>query len=128
MLRLFLCIALLLVLACKSGKEYSASRKPSVKSTPQNSGANVWLVSKRSEKYYHRQSKTKASTAKVVDNVTFEQWSCPGSESARYMPRSTKMKIRQNMRLINNELDGSQSNAGKVISEVVLKKGRGKNR
>jgi hypothetical protein len=93
----------------------------------------VWLLTnKRSEKYHPRRKSSrkssKASSAKVVENVSVEQWDCPGPESSRYMPRATRMKIRQNMRLINDELDGSQSSSGKVITGVVLRKNRGRNK
>ena len=132
-LRLFLCISIFAFAACKSGREHSASRKPSMKSNPRNSGANVWLVtSKRSDQYHPKRKSpkksSKASSAKVVENVSVEQWDCPGPETARYMPRSTKMKIRENMRQINDELDGSQSNSGKVITGVVFRKNKGRNK
>jgi hypothetical protein len=126
-IKLFLCIAILLPLACKSGRESAGARKNNVKTNPKKSGANVWLITdRRSEKYHPRSSKP--STNKVVDNVSMEQWDCPRPEGVRYMPRATKEKIRRNMRLLNDELDGSQSSSGRTISQLAFRKGRTKNR
>lgn len=132
-LRLFLCISMFAIGACKSEREYSASRKPGVKSNPQNSGANVWLVSGKRSDQYHPRSKSskralKASSERTVENVSVEQWDCPGPETTRYMPRTTKVKIRENMRKINDELDGSQSSSGKVITGVIFGRNRSKNK
>jgi hypothetical protein len=126
LIRLCACMSILLAFSCQSENQYgSSSGKRSVKGNAKNSGSNAWLITDRhSEKY---RPKSKASSNKVVENVTMEQWNCPRPETARYMPRSTKMKIRHNMRLINDELDGSQSNSGRTISQVVLKKGKARN-
>ena len=126
-LRLFVCMSILLAFACQSENQYGSSRKRSVKGNAKNSGSNAWLITDRRTENYQPKSKSKASSSKVVENVTVEQWDCPRPETARYMPRSTKMKIRHNMRLINDELDGSQSNSGRTISQVVLKKGKARN-
>ena len=126
-MRLFVCVSILLAFSCQSENQYGSAKKRSVKGNAKNSGSNAWLIrDRRSEKYLPK-SKTKVSTSKVVENVTMEQWDCPRPETARYMPRSTKMKIRHNMRLINDELDGSQSNSGRTISQVVLRKGKSRN-
>jgi hypothetical protein len=53
--------------------------------------------------------RTRGTDAKVIQNVSVEDWDCPHPGKRKYMPRHVKENIKRNMEKLNRKQDETDS-------------------
>lgn len=119
MIRLSL-LVLVCCMACQTGKipcpkvKYAKARKTVIRKNFQQSEQSLSARAAEAEREKIQNRGARGAEAKMIHNISVEEWDCPRPGEKKYMPKSVKDNIRKNIKKIKQDDDGTKSDSVSV--------------